>query len=149
MNRAAKIVALGAIVAAAVSTAWTQRESFVGSGDIPAPQARPAARHVAAAPAMEFSPRAPSSPTDSRALPHEGSYPTKPIPEKIGAVEGAADDDTTEAARLPAAAALPPPAPEDRPVPVQAAPVVDPSQPAPRKYMGEGAADDEASERTD
>jgi hypothetical protein len=75
-----------------------------------------------------------------------GTYPTRPLAEKVGTVEGASDDEATETMRAPPEPPLPPPSLEDKPVIVTVAPDVSeaPAPPA-RPYQGEGASDDEAS----
>jgi hypothetical protein len=113
-----------------------------------APRVRPAAQRIAVSPSVPLAPRAhvvlepPVAAFDPM-----GTYPTRPLAEKVGTVEGASDDEATETMRAPPVAPLPPPPLEDKSFFTAAPAEVSEAPPAPAPaYKGEGANDDEAAQ---
>jgi hypothetical protein len=137
-----------ALLAALGALAWWVREPPPGQPAAVAPSARPVVTRTAEAPRRPLAPRAPvvlEPPVF--AFDPVGTYPTQPLPAKVGTVEGAADDEATGTMGAPAARPLPPPSLEDKPVITYMAPDPPDAPPLPaRAYNGEGARDDAASD---
>jgi hypothetical protein len=132
--------------------AWPEGSRAIGDrGVIPSPRTQEAARVAAAprriaTPSVAFAPATISSAEhDSSA--HLGTYPTRPFVARVGEEEGASDDAQSASEHLPQQGATPPPARLARPEQSEGTVASDATEQgrAPRRYTGEGAADDEAS----
>jgi hypothetical protein len=135
------------VAAGAVALALALRPGI----EAPANRAHVAAVSLPAAMPPSLAPRAvlPAGPDASApvgvaplAFTPSGTYPTLPIPAKLPYVEGAADDEITEAGRMAPPAPIPPWDTANAVAPP--APVSDPPA-RPRKYA-EGADDDEGTD---